>query len=243
MNKRLFYVFAALLVSLNTFAQWGDNAADISAQPKKNAFFVGPKVGVVMTSMSQPEQCKLADGSGVGFSAGIAAKLRLGQATPNSEAGTGMLAIGLELKYQQNKVKTFGTDEGGKANADLGVDYFEVPVFVQLYPFCKSEAMNSFYVEVGAALATAMSRSPKSLTVNNPGNGLSSIVYNLDNKGSKLAANDVRPLIGLGYTVPGTGLDINARYYIGMSKMAGNFNSKMSCAEVSFAWMFNAGSF
>lgn len=243
MNKRLFYVFAALLVSLNTFAQWGDNTIDITAQPKKNAFFVGPKVGVAMASMSQPDQCKLADGSGIGLSAGVAAKLRLGQATPNSAAGTGMLGVGLELKYQQNKVKTLGTDEGGKANSDLDVDYFEVPVFVQLYPFCKSDAMNSFYVEVGAALAMAMSCSPKTLTVDNPGNGLASIVFNLDNNGSKLAANDLRPLLGLGYTVPGTGLDINARYYIGMSKMAGNFSSKMSCAEVSLAWMFNAGSF
>ena len=36
-------------------------------------------------------------------------------------------------------------------------------------------------------------------------------------------------------------IGINARYYMGTSKLAGNFNSKMNTLEFSISWMFNIG--
>ena len=56
-----------------------------------------------------------------------------------------------------------------------------------------------------------------------PSADYSQVTYKLDADGSKLKGLDVRPMAGLGYTIPGTGLDVNARYYLGMSKMAENF--------------------
>lgn len=235
---------AAMFAVMPIFAQ-SDDGEDIGpvVKSKSNAFYLGPKGGVTMTTMTQPEYGDLYDKSGIGFSAGLAFKARFGKATENSEGGTGYWGIGLELKYKQNKVKTIGTDEKGKENAELSVDYFEAPVYFQIYPLAKKNSLNTLYVELGASIAGTMSRSPKSLTVENDNAEYSRVVYKLDADGSKLKGMDVRPMAGIGYTIPGTGLDINARYYLGMSKMAKNFKSKMNTLEVSLAWMFNVGKF
>lgn len=216
---------------------------------KKHAFYLGLKGGLDFTSMTQPDECELYDGVGMGFSGGAVAKARFGQATPNAPAGTGLLGAGLELKYKTNAVKTIGTDEDGKNNADLSVSYFEVPVYVQLYPFYKSDAMNTFYIEAGPDIAGTMGRSPKSLMVIDPSEDYGSVTYNLDNNESKLKGMDIRVMAGIGYDFAikndkgeaSNLIGINARYYMGNSKLAGNFNSKMNTFEISVSWMFNIG--
>ena len=196
-----------------------------------------------MTSMTQPDEGKLYDGSDFGFSGGLAFQARFGKASENSVGGTGYFSAGFELKYKLNSVKTLGTDESGKENAKMSIGYFEAPVFVHIYPLAKSPGLNSLYVELGAAFAGTLSRSPKSLTLNNPSADYSQVTYYLDSNDSKLKGMDVRPFAGLGYTIPNTGLDINARYYIGTSELAGNFPCKMNTLEVSLAWLFNIGKF
>lgn len=240
--KKILMMSALLLAGASAWAQTEDVELAIP-QPGSGSSFaisVGPKIGGVMTTMTQPDECDLYDGAGFGFSGGVAAQIRFGRATPESAGGTGFFGLGLELKYKQNHVKTFGTDQNGKENAKLQVDYFEVPVYAQLYPFAASTSLsglNTLYIEVGASFAGTMSRKPESLTVTRE--NLSTVTYNLDTDGSKLKGMDVRPLVGLGYTVPGTGLNFNARYYLGTSKLAENFNSKMNSFEFSLAWMFN----
>lgn len=76
-----------------------------------------------------------------------------------------------------------------------------------------------------------------------PSANYSQVIYKLDADGSKLKGFDVRPMVGIGYTIPRTGLDVNARYYLGMSKMAENFKSKMNTMEVSLSWMFDIAKF
>ena len=244
MKKILFFV-CALMTMTPVFAQSDDGEEEIivSRSGKRNAFFFGPKIGGVITSMTQPNEGKLYDGTGLGFSGGLAFKARFGKATENSVGGTGYWGIGLELKYKQNSVKTLAYDEDGDMGAKLSIGYFEAPISAQIYPFVKSKGMNTFYVELGASIAGVLSRSPKSLTLINPSADYSQVTYNLDTNGSKLKGMDVRPFAGIGYTIPNTGLDINARYYIGTSKLAGNFPCKMNTLEVSLAWLFNIGKF
>lgn len=240
--KKLLFLFSALIACVPVLAQdYEDEDFVDVVKPKKHAFFIGPKVGAVMSSMSQPNECNLYDGLGVNFSAGAAVKARFNRATESSPAGTGYWGVGLELKYKQNTVKTIGTDEGGKENANMTVGYFEVPIYAHLYPFAKSSAMNSFYVELGASIAGTMNRSPKSLTVNQPNNSYDEITYYFDTPNSKLKGFDIRPMVGVGYTIPYTGFDINARYYLSTSDLAGNFPCKMNSFEISFAWMFKLG--
>ena len=242
--KKLFFFVAALSMAVPGFAQSDDGEEEfILSKEKSNAFFIGLKAGGTMTSMTQPDEGKLYDASDFGFSGGLVLKTRFGKASENSVGGTGYFGAGLELKYKLNSVKTLGTDESGKENAKLSVGYFEAPVYIQIYPLAKSPSLNSLYIELGASFAGTISRSPKSLTLYNPGADYSQVTYNLDTNGSKLKGMDVRPLAGIGYTIPGTGLDINGRYYIGTSDLAGNFPCKMNTLEVSLAWLFNIGKF
>lgn len=236
MKKTIVLILASMLCTAS-FAQRRPEA-NITLAQKKHTFHLGVKGGLDFTSMTQPDECDLYDGSGLGFSGGIAGKFRFNQATPNSPAGTGLLGAGFELKYKQNTVKTIGTDEAGEENANLSLGYFEVPVFVQIYPFYKTNSMNNLYIEVGPDFAGTLSRKPESLTVDN-------VTYLLDKDGSKLKGMDVRLMAGLGYdfAVSNSLIGINARYYLGTSKLAGNFNSKMNTLEVSLSWMFNVGKF
>ena len=254
--KKVIVLILASMLCTTTFAQrdaqpqrGGGRSAKPGLAQKKHAFYLGLKGGVGLSTMTQPEECNLYDGAGIGFNGGIVGKVRFGQATSNAPAGTGLLGAGLELKYKQNKVKTIGTDESGKANADLTVGYFEVPVYVQVYPFYRSDAMNTFYIEAGPCIAGTLSRSPKSLTVSDLKGDYSSVTYNIDNNGSKLKGMDVRVMAGVGYDFALKNekgeakhlIGINARYYLGTSELAKNFKSKMSTFEISLSWMFNIG--
>ena len=245
--KKVILLLAVLFSIPAIHAQTDDTELDFDApvimKEKGNAFFMGPKLGVTISSLSQPEEGKLADGAGVGISGGLAMKARFGKASENSAGGTGFIGAGLELKYVSSSAKTIATNQDGKENAALTLGYFDIPVFAQVYPLAKVRGMNSLYVEVGVNFGALVSRSPKTLTLNNPGGEFSKVVYNIDNNGSKLKGGNICPLVGLGYTIPGTGLDINARYKIGASKLAGNFPSKMSSFEISLAWMFGVCKF
>lgn len=242
--KKILFPILALFLAMPMVAQ----TVEYDEQPvvfnsKKNAFFLGPKIGGVITSMSQPNEGNLSDGSGFGLSAGMAMKMRFGRANENSVAGTGFWGLGLELKYKQNKVKTLAENSNGDSNANFAINYFEIPLYFHLYPFAKSRAMNSLYIELGASFAFSLGSNTDYLTLQNPSQEYSSVTYNFNSDKGKLKGNDIRPLVGLGYTIPNTGLDINARYYIGTSELAGNFPCKMNSFEISFAWMFKAFKF
>ncbi|MBR4898046.1 MAG: PorT family protein [Prevotella sp.] len=208
-----------------TWAQSGDG---FILKTKSNVVKLGPKVGLGFTSMGQPKEVDLVDGAGAGYSFGLAMKARLGRATKETlQGGTGILGFGLEMLYKQNKVNTIG-----EQNLSLG--YLEIPLTLQLYPMSKSNMMNSFYVEVGPDFAMIASKSPDVLTVPS-----ANLAYHTgDFKGG-----DLRIIAGIGYTIPKTSLDINARYYIGTSELAGNFPCKTNTLEFSLAWMFNIAKF
>lgn len=240
--KKLFMLLAAFLTMMPTFAET-DSDQDFDkmgqGESKKNVFSFGPKVGGTMTTMTQPDEGKLYDSPGFGFSAGLAFNFRFGQAYDGSAEGTGFFGVGAELKYKMNSVKTLGRDESGKENANLTIGYFDVPIYAHIYPFAKTRNMNSLYVELGVSMAGTLSRSPESLTVTNPSEDFSKVTYYLDTDDSRLKGFNVSPIVGLGYKIPNTHLDISARYYLGINKLAGNFNSKMSTAEISLAWYFD----
>ena len=243
MKKTLFFIMA-LTLTVPLFAQSDDGEEEIiPVKVKRNAFFLGPKVGGTITSMTQPDEGKLYDGAGFGFTGGLVVKARFGRASENSVGGTGYFGAGFELKYKQNVVKTLGTDENGKENANLSMGYFEAPIYAHFYPLPKTRGFNSLYVEVGIAFSGTLSRSPESLTLYNPSADFSQVTYNMNMEGSKLKGGDIRPLVGIGYTIPRTGLDINLRYSFGTSKLAGNFPCKMNTLEFSLAWLFNIGKF
>lgn len=236
--KKFLFLALAILSGHNCFAQSNGelDIPDIGSSSKNNVFFVGPKIGGSFSSIAgQPAECDLFDGGSFGFSGGVAMRARFGRATENSFEGTGMFGVGLELKYRQAKAKTI-------ANDDLSLGYLEIPLLLQVYPMASSSSLNGLYIEAGPDFAMLMSKSPDelSLKLNQPYPGLESIKYNTGD----LKGGDCRIAVGIGYTIPNTGLDINARYYFGMSELAkDSLPSKMNFAEVSISWLFNAFKF
>lgn len=244
-------IFSLLLVALTILpmSSMAQRTINVTKEQKKHAFFIGLKAGATFNSMTQPEECDLYDGMGIGFTGSVVAKVRFNQATSSSPAGTGLLGVGLELGYRNSSVKTIGTDEKGNENAKFSLGYFDIPVYVQIYPFYKSNAMNTFHIDLGPEISLIMSRSPKSLGTDKVNAGFSAVNYQFDTDDSRLKANDLRIMAGVGYDIKIKNsegktkglLGINARYHLGTSKMAKNFNSKMNNAEVSVSYLFNAG--
>lgn len=251
--KKFFVFIMTLVITLPMCAQSGDDDLfsdlgganrPIIGKPKKNAFYLGPKIGLGLTSISDPAEGKLGDGMGMGFIGGLAFKTRFGKATENSVGGTGFWGLGLELKYKKNSAKTIadGFDENLNMteNANIGVSYFEVPIYLHVYPFAKSRSFNTLYLEAGVSLGMVLGRNPNYLHLQNPSDQYGNVFYALDDEDydSKLGGGDIHPIVGLGYTIPKTGLDINVRYHIGTTNLASNFTSKMSTLEISFSYMF-----
>ncbi len=233
--KRILFLFTVLMFTASAVAQddlFGgsdDNSAQVvntqsKLKQRQHKLSIGPRVGGTMTMMSNPDNYSIEDGAGFGFTGGVALRARFGKQFESSYPGTGAWGVALELKYKQNVAKT-------NAGDDLKFGYFEIPVLVQWYPFYKKSAVNPLYIEAGVAPAICMTADPDELRF---GTATSATVI----KTGDLKANDVRPVVGIGYTLP-IGLDINARYFFGTSEMAGNFNAKLNSVEFSLAWMFD----
>ncbi len=237
--KKILALFCLAAMALPTLAQTEVDEDPTASSSRDYSLRFGPTVGATFTKFSQPDEGKLFDGTGVGFTGGAALKMRFGRMSEESNGGTGLLGAGIEVKYSQRSAKTVAVNEDGEANAKLQMGYIEVPVFVDIYPFYKMPKLNTFYVQLGAEYAGTMSVKPKTLSWDNPNAETSNITYQLDNNGSKLKGSDVRALVGVGYSIPNTGLDINARYYRGFSELAGNFKAKASAFEVSVAYYFD----
>lgn len=222
-------MFVAVMIGFTpAYAQFDDNnvfdpETPSFAKTRKHGFFIGPRVGATMTMMTQPEQTDLYDAMGIGFSGGLAMKVRFGRMSENSDGGTGIFGIGLDLKYKLNNVKTLGEES-------LKLGYFEAPVMLQLYPFYKNTSMNGFYLEAGVDISALLHKNPDLLAVDD--NGRHAVYHTGDLKGC-----DVRIPVGLGWTMR-QGFDINLRYYIGTSDLAENMACKQSSLELSFAWFF-----
>lgn len=244
--KKILFLLLAFALTMPVCAQTDDNDIFFGSgigKEKKSALYLGPKIGVGLTSISDPSEGKLGDKMGTGLIGGVAMNLRFGKATESSPAATGWWGVGLELRYKNNVAKTVATSydknlNKSDENANLSLSYFEIPLFLHVYPFAKSSSMNSLYVEAGVSLGTLLSRGTNYLYVQNPSANYSEVLYCIDADESKLKGGDIHPILGLGYTIPRTGLDINVRYDIGATKLAKNFSSKMSTIEVSLAYNF-----
>lgn len=189
-------------------------------------FSVGLRAGAGVSTMSEGDDLKIYDGSGMAFGGGLAANLRFGGKDSRGRAldGQGLFGIGIELNYKSLSVKTL-------ADEDLKLGYFEVPVMLQFYPCYNSKQLKNLYVEVGPTFAGTMSASPENLS------------YNLVNyKTGDLKGFDIKATIGLGYRFnrnsANDGFYLNARYYLGTSELAGNFPGKISSAEISIGYLF-----
>lgn len=187
---------------------------------------IGPRVGGGLTLMSDGD-VKVSDGSGFGFDAGLGVNVRFGGKDSKGRPihGQGLVGVGLELNYASYSAKTV-------ADKNLNLGYFEVPLLLQLYPAFQTKQLKNLYIEVGPTFSALVSKSPKELKVAD---------YTTYVTGD-LKGGDVKATIGVGYRVnrasANDGFYFNLRYNHGFSKLAGNFPSKISSAELTIGYLF-----
>lgn len=237
--KRIFLMAFAIICSLSGFAQFDENIVVVVPQKVYNhVVSVGPTVGANMTMTSgQPEKYDLFEGTGIGFTGGVAARIRFGRGTGNSEEGTGMFAAGMEVKYTMNKVKTNGKD-------DLTLGYLDIPLLLQFYPLSGTKTANGLFIEAGPDFALLMTKSPDKLNLplNQPYPGVQSVEFATGD----LKGGDIRVAMGVGYNLGLSNMDlgIRARYYLGMSELSKNvLPTKLNTLELSLSMLFNVAKF
>lgn len=176
--------------------------------------YLGPKVGVNFASMSGlSDNFGLNPQSGLGFQGGLAANIHFGRRTEKAEGGTGLFGIQVEAMYSQRTIKT------DVENLKLG--YFEVPILAQYF------VMPDLSIELGPTIAGTLSASPDEMKAKN-------VVLAT----GELKGFDVMLTAGVGYKHK-SGFTASARYNLGMSELAGNFNGKVSTVTVSVGWLFS----
>ena len=211
----------------NTPAQ-GQGGKRLSVKTKNYNYelSVGPRAGAGFSTMSESDGLNLYDGSGLNFGGGIAANIRFGGKDSRGRAldGQGFLGLNLELNYRSLSVKTLPGD-------DLKLGYFEVPILLQFYPCYNTKQLKNLFIEAGATIAGSLSASPDKISYQNT-------TYSTGD----LKGFDVKPTVGVGYRFnknsANDGFYVNARYYLGTSKLAGNFPGKISSAEISVGYLF-----
>ena len=236
--KQIIFFAIMVLCGLSGFAQSGEDIDELFSEKEFNhVLYVGPVVGANMTMSSGQPKYDLFEGTGFGFTGGVAAKVRFGRGTENSMEGTGKLAAGLELKYTINNVKT-------NADENLSLGYLDIPVMVQFFPLAGTTTANGLFIEAGPDFALLMSKSPDRLhlDLNEPYPGLQAIEYATGN----LKGGDIRAALGLGYnySMPKMDLGIHARYYLGFSELSKNvLPAKINNIELSLSLMFKTAKF
>ena len=175
---------------------------------------VGPKAGLNLASMNgNPVGVNMDAQMGIGFHVGVAANLHLGRRTESSKGGTGMWGMQAEALFSQLTV--------GTADKDMTLSYFAMPILAKCY------INPRLSIEAGPVFMALMSTSPDNLVVDE-----ASIAV------SELKGGDIAFAIGAGYESK-SGLNIAARYNLGMSDLAGNMPCKVSTFQISLAWMFS----
>lgn len=218
MIKKFFILLLGTMCTWNAYAQYEEvpyaEGEDETGMGTDRPFTiaVGPKVGLPFTTMSKPSDIDFGTKLGTGFCGGIAANFHFGRRTPISLGGTGLFGLQVEALYASRAV--------GTESETIQFNMLEIPILAQLY------VTPNICIEAGPTFVAAMGASPENVYVDNQ------FVAT-----GEMKANDVMFTLGAGYKHP-NGLFANARYNIGTSDVAGNFDSKMSTISLSIGWLF-----
>ena len=214
MRKKLLFVMFAALCCNGLFAQdeYLPGVGETS-DDRPNRIAIGPKVGLGIGLGSHSNVQNLDFDMGLSYQVGVAFNAHFGRRYEMSDGGTGLFAIEIEAMYGKNALK-IGSD-------GFGVNCIEVPVLAQLY------VTPAFAIEAGATAVKFLNGSPAQLAHDNATYGI-----------GEIKGGDVMATAGLCYKAP-FGLMIDARYNLGLSPLAGNFDTKVSTVMVSLTYLFN----
>ena len=178
---------------------------------------IGPKIGLGLDMGSDSDLENLSFDPAIGYQVGAVFNAHFGRRYELSCGGTGWFGLQVEALYSGRNIKI--------DSENLGMSCFEVPILAQLY------FTPSFAFQAGATPVMILSTTPDKLQYEGATYGTGDI------KGS-----DVMPTLGLAYKSRinyNSALLIDLRYNLGMSDLAGNFDTKVSSVKLSFTYLFN----
>ncbi len=198
---------------------WAQSSSDDEFAIVKRPFTasVGVKGGVNYSFAGDPKGYDLGTKGALGFQGGLAANIHFSDKKDYTPAGTGRFGVQLEALYSQRTLKT-DID-------DIKMNCFAIPVLAQFY------VTPSLTIEAGATFTGVLSTSPKTMTIGTAQMG--STTFGLE----KIQGHDIMPTVGIGY-YHSSGVTASARFYVGMSNLAKNFETKVSTAELSIGYLF-----
>lgn len=211
MRKHLLLLLFAALCCNGLFAQ--EECED--DRPLRIA--LGPKVGIGLDMGSHSNLENLNFGVGFGYQVGAAFNAQFGRRTEMSCGGTGWFGLQIEAMYSGRNIKL--------GSSSLGTSCIEVPVLAQLY------FTPSFALQAGATPVFVLKGTPDELNYEGA-------TYST----GEIKGNDVMITAGLAYKArlnDNSALLIDARYNLGMSNLAGNFDTKVSSVMLSLSYLFN----
>lgn len=213
-KKLVFILFAVLCFNgLTAQSEFFLGEEIVKADDAAYRVSVGPKLGVGLSFGSYSRAQNLNFGLGLSFQGGAALNAHFGRRYEESDGGTGLLGLQLEALYESDALRL--------ESKNFGVSCLELPILAQYY------IVPSFGVEAGVTVVVLIGGSPDKLVYENT-------TYCI----GELKGTDLRPTLGLCYKHP-SGIMIDARYNMGTSPLAGNFDTKVSSVLVSFVYLIN----
>jgi len=216
MKRKVLLLASAIILALGAFAQ-STSDEEFTTIKRPLTIAVGAKCGANYAFAAEPKDMKLGMKGGVGFQGGLAVNLHFSDRQDYKPSGTGRWGVQLEGLYA---LRTLKTDID-----DIKMHCFEVPLLAQFY------VSPSFTIELGPTFTGVLSTSPKVLSQGSVVSGF------LDMHIDKIKGFDVMASVGVGY-YHNSGITASARFNLGTSDLAGNFQTKVSSAELSVGYLF-----
>lgn len=211
MRKRILLIAGAMMLALGV---WAQSSSDDEFAIVKRPFTasVGVKGGVNYSLAGDPKGFGMGTKGAVGYQGGLAANIHFSDKKDYTPAGTGRFGVQLEALYSQRTLKT--------DIEDIKMSCFAIPVLAQFY------VSPSFTIEVGPTFTGILSSSPKTMT-----QGLTTFGI------GEFKCYDVMASVGVGY-YHRSGVTASARFNLANVNLAGNFETKVSTAELSIGYLF-----
>ena len=216
MRRKILLFAGALMLALGVRAQ-SSTDDEFTTIKRPLTIAIGAKCGANYAFAAEPKEMKLGMKGGVGFQGGLAVNLHFSDRQDYKPSGTGRWGVQLEGLYALRTLKT-NID-------DIKMSCFAVPVLAQFY------VSPSFTIELGPTFTGVLSTSPKVLSQGSVESGFLNMHIN------KIKGFDIMASVGVGY-YHNSGFTASARFNLGNSDLAGNFQTKVSSAELSVGYLF-----
>ncbi len=216
MRRKILLFAGALMLALGVRAQ-SSTDDEFTTIKRPLTIAIGAKCGANYAFAAEPKEMKLGMKGGVGFQGGLAVNLHFSDRQDYKPSGTGRWGVQLEGLYA---LRTLKTDID-----DIKMSCFAVPVLAQFY------VSPSFTIELGPTFTGVLSTSPKVLSQGSVESGFLNMHIN------KIKGFDIMASVGVGY-YHNSGFTASARFNLGNSDLAGNFQTKVSSAELSVGYLF-----